>query len=125
MFQRGDFGVEFRNAMAGGGDIRIELIGGDEIRLSVAGRDDGTPVATVLLDDFDERAVQTAFGEQVHRHSTGWRKVVLHDFRLNSATSDSNSALLKTTKFFASPCAIFRGGRTVVLCSAQKSTTGR
>jgi hypothetical protein len=79
MLKRGNFSVEFPDATACGSDIGIELICGDERGLSVAGRDDGTPVATVLLDDFDERAVQTAFGEQVHRHSTGWRKIVLHE----------------------------------------------
>ncbi len=53
MLKRGNFSVEFPDARACGSDIGMELLCGDERGLSVAGGDDGTPVATVLLDDFE------------------------------------------------------------------------
>ena len=103
MFVLRYLGGECCNAIAGLGDLGNELIDRDADNFSIASNDDGKPLAPVTLDDIEERLIESALGEQMHRDAGSERKFVVHTVRLNSPTIFSKSFFATTVSVFASP----------------------
>lgn len=82
----GDLRIKFRDALAGSGDFGAKFLDRQARHATFAPDDDSEPFAAMAFDDIKERLVQTAFSEQVHRHSGREREFVFHSFRLKSAT---------------------------------------
>jgi hypothetical protein len=78
--------IEFRDAFAGCGYFGAEFLDWQARHAAFASDDDPESFAAVALDDIQERLVQTAFSQQVHRHSGREREFVFHSLRLKSAT---------------------------------------
>lgn len=83
---RGNLRIEFRDALAGCGNFGAEFFNWQACHAAFAADDDAEPFAAMAFDDIEERLVQTAFSQQVHRHSGREREFVFHSFRLKSAT---------------------------------------
>ena len=82
----GDLRVEFLDALAGCRDFRTEFFDWQTRHAAFASDDHAESFAAMALHHIKERLVQTAFSQQVHRHSGRERKFVFHSFRLKSAT---------------------------------------
>ena len=76
--------VEFRDALSRCGDFGAELFDVQAHDVAFATDDDSKTLAAMALDDIEERLVQAAFSQQVHRHSGREWKFVFHAFRLKS-----------------------------------------
>ena len=83
----GDLRVEFGDAMARGVDFGAEFFDGQSHHAAFASDDDAQPFAAMALDDIEERFVQSAFGQQMHRHSGREWEFVFHSFSLKSLTA--------------------------------------
>ena len=83
----GNLHVEFGDATARCGDFGSKLFDGQPHHAAFATDDDTKTLAAMPLDDIEERFVQSAFSQQVHRHSGREWEFVFHSFSLKSLTA--------------------------------------
>src|SRR5438270_286952 len=94
--------VEFRDALAGCGNFAAEFLDGQARHAAFAPDHDAESFAAMALDDIEKRFVQTAFSEQVHRHSGREWEFVFHVFRLKSVATFWKAA--SATTVISSAC---------------------
>lgn len=83
----GNLRIEFRDALAGCGDFGAQFLDWQARHAAFSSDDDSETFAAMALDDIQERLVETAFSQQVHRHSGREREFVFHGLRLKSVTT--------------------------------------